>query len=165
MQSSNSFLVVCAAAAACVVVSCAHQTGARAKAQAPQAPQAQAEVKPGAETTGRAAAQETNAQTKAQAPQAPQPQAEANPKAETPGNAAAQARADKAAQAQAKADREKGKASLAKGPLTFRPIEAPPLPISAEKQQALSDLLAKYKADEVTPEQYHEQRAKILAGP
>jgi ribonuclease E len=42
---------------------------------------------------------------------------------------------------------------------------APPLPISADKQQRLADLLVKYKADQITPEQYHTQRAAIIAEP
>ncbi|HEV2691333.1 MAG TPA: hypothetical protein VG347_00395 [Verrucomicrobiae bacterium] len=42
---------------------------------------------------------------------------------------------------------------------------APPLPISADKQQKLSDLLAKYKMDQVTPDEYQKQRAAILAEP
>jgi len=41
----------------------------------------------------------------------------------------------------------------------------PSLPISAEKEQRLQDLLVKYKADQITPEQYHTQRAAILAEP
>ena len=44
-------------------------------------------------------------------------------------------------------------------------LEGPALPISAEKHQRLQQLLQKYQADEVTPEQYHQQRAKILAEP
>jgi len=47
----------------------------------------------------------------------------------------------------------------------FRPIEGPPLNISAEKQQRLAELLRRYQADEVTPAQYHQERAKILAQP
>jgi hypothetical protein len=47
----------------------------------------------------------------------------------------------------------------------FTPIKAPPLPISADKQSRLADLLRKYQADQLTPEQYHQQRAKILAEP
>jgi hypothetical protein len=39
------------------------------------------------------------------------------------------------------------------------------LPISTEKQQKLADLLRRYQADQVTPSQYHEERAKILAEP
>ncbi|MDR3457156.1 MAG: hypothetical protein P4N60_06890 [Verrucomicrobiae bacterium] len=42
---------------------------------------------------------------------------------------------------------------------------APPLPISMDKQQKLQELLAKYKADQVTPEEYQKQRAAILAEP
>jgi len=39
------------------------------------------------------------------------------------------------------------------------------LPFSADKQRRLADLLVKYQADAITPEQYHQQRAKILAEP
>jgi hypothetical protein len=47
----------------------------------------------------------------------------------------------------------------------FAPIVAPPLPISAAKQQQLAALLAQYQADQISPEQYHTQRAAILAAP
>ena len=47
----------------------------------------------------------------------------------------------------------------------FPPLEGPPLPISSQKQQHLYELLQRYKADQVTPEQYQTERAKILAGP
>jgi hypothetical protein len=47
----------------------------------------------------------------------------------------------------------------------FTPIVAPPLPISAAKQQQLAALLAQYQADQISPEQYHTQRAAILAAP
>ncbi|HWH71089.1 MAG TPA: hypothetical protein VNT26_17005 [Candidatus Sulfotelmatobacter sp.] len=46
--------------------------------------------------------------------------------------------------------------------LRFQPLEGPALPIAADKQQSLAELLRKYKADEITPEEYHQQRAKIL---
>jgi hypothetical protein len=155
MQISNSFLVVCVAAAAClVVVSCAQETDTHAKVQAPQAPQAQPEVKPKADASDKAAAR---AQARDEAAKADKVMA------------ATQTQVDKAAKAeakaQAKANREKRQAPLPEGPLAFKPLEAPPLPVSVEKQQKLSDLLRKYKVDEVTPEQYHEQRAKILAEP
>lgn len=45
------------------------------------------------------------------------------------------------------------------------PIESPALPVSATKEERLTALLAKYKADEITPEEYHIQRAAILAAP
>jgi len=47
----------------------------------------------------------------------------------------------------------------------FQTLQGPPLPISADKQSKLADLLRKYQADLVTPSQYHEARAKILAEP
>jgi hypothetical protein len=47
----------------------------------------------------------------------------------------------------------------------FRPIEAPSLPISMSKEAQLQALLAQYKADQITPEQYFKQRAAILAQP
>jgi hypothetical protein len=42
---------------------------------------------------------------------------------------------------------------------------APPLPISQEKQQKLQALLGKYRADQVSPDEYQKQRAAILAEP
>ena len=49
--------------------------------------------------------------------------------------------------------------------LGLKPIVAPPLPISPAKEAQLLGLLERYKADEITPEQYHTERAKILAEP
>jgi hypothetical protein len=49
--------------------------------------------------------------------------------------------------------------------LGLKPIEAPPLPISAAKEAQLQALLAKYKADQITPVEYQKQRAEILAQP
>ena len=45
------------------------------------------------------------------------------------------------------------------------PIEAPPPAVPAAKEQRLQELLRKYRADEITAEEYHKQRAKILAEP
>ena len=47
----------------------------------------------------------------------------------------------------------------------FVPLEGPPLEISSEKHDRLNSLLQRYKADQLTPEQYQAERAKILAGP
>jgi hypothetical protein len=47
---------------------------------------------------------------------------------------------------------------------TFSPITAPPLPISQEQQSELQNLLSQYMANQITPTQYQEQRAKIMAG-
>ena len=45
------------------------------------------------------------------------------------------------------------------------PIVTPALPISMTKEQRLQALLGQYKSDQITPEQYHTQRAAILAEP
>jgi hypothetical protein len=47
----------------------------------------------------------------------------------------------------------------------MKQIAAPPLPISAGKEARLQALLEKYKADQITPDEYHQQRAAILAEP
>jgi hypothetical protein len=44
----------------------------------------------------------------------------------------------------------------------FPPLQAPDLDVPAEKQQRLAELLRRYRADEISPEQYHAERAKIL---
>ena len=49
--------------------------------------------------------------------------------------------------------------------LGLKPIESPLLPISAAQQAQLQALLEKYKANQITPEEYHNQRAEILAQP
>lgn len=50
-------------------------------------------------------------------------------------------------------------------PSGLSPIVPPPLPISAEKQAELQDLLSRYMADQISPSQYQDERAKILAQP
>jgi NAD(P)H-dependent FMN reductase len=47
----------------------------------------------------------------------------------------------------------------------LKPLPAPPSPFSGPKEARLADLLRQYKADEISPEQYHKQRAKILTEP
>ena len=47
--------------------------------------------------------------------------------------------------------------------MNFPPLEGPALPISTGKQQQLHELLQRYKADQITPEQYQSERAKILS--
>ena len=77
-----------------------------------------------------------------------------------PETATAQARkeAERAAEAQAKIKQAQAAAG-------FKPIAAPPLPISDSKAARLQELLKKYKADEITPEEYHKQRTAILTEP
>ncbi len=73
---------------------------------------------------------------------------------------AAQREAERQAEAAAKRARKSRVQSTA-----FEPLAPPALPISNEKQQRLAELLKKYKADQISPVQYHEQRAKILSEP
>jgi hypothetical protein len=47
----------------------------------------------------------------------------------------------------------------------FDPIAGPSSGLSPAKEQQLGQLLTRYQADEITPEQYHAERAKILAQP
>jgi hypothetical protein len=47
----------------------------------------------------------------------------------------------------------------------FEQITAPPLPISQQQQAELQSLLSQYLANQITPAQYQEQRARILAQP
>jgi hypothetical protein len=49
--------------------------------------------------------------------------------------------------------------------LGLKPIESPLLPVSAAQQAQLQALLIKYKANQISPEEYHNQRAEILAQP
>lgn len=45
----------------------------------------------------------------------------------------------------------------------YAPLVAPALPLSGTKEQRLQQLLEQYKADQITPAEYHAQRAKIIA--
>lgn len=57
----------------------------------------------------------------------------------------------------------KGRNNMAPQPAMNLPtLQGPPTGLSAEKQQKLDAILQQYRADQLTPEQYHEQRAKIL---
>jgi len=47
----------------------------------------------------------------------------------------------------------------------FQPIAPPPLPVSAQKEAELQALLAKYMANQVSPDEYQKERAAILAEP
>jgi hypothetical protein len=49
--------------------------------------------------------------------------------------------------------------------LGLKPIESPLLPVTATQQAQLQALLAKYKANQISPEEYYKQRAEILAQP
>ena len=55
-------------------------------------------------------------------------------------------------------------AATSSEPPPMTDLSGPVLPISAVQQQKLDALLQQYETDQISPEQYHEQRAKILAG-
>jgi hypothetical protein len=56
-------------------------------------------------------------------------------------------------------------ASYAGKTLGFKPVEAPPPPVSAQKQAELQTLLARYMANQISPDEYQKERAAILAAP
>lgn len=76
------------------------------------------------------------------------------------GNGADQAEMRKAAAEQQKREREMQKMAAKTGaPVTPPPADMTP----GSKEQRLYELLQKYKADQISPSEYHQQRAKILA--
>jgi hypothetical protein len=98
----------------------------------------------------------------------------------TNGTAAAQSAPAAKAEKKKKADKKKAAATQAatskastnapamkpaKQPAALQPISGPASPLSADKQKRLADILAQYRADKITPQEYHAQRAKILAEP
>jgi len=73
------------------------------------------------------------------------------------------ARQDAELQAEAAAKKRKKQESFkVSNKFNFPALSGPDSGISAEKQQQLDQLLKKYKNDEITPEQYHAERAKVL---
>jgi hypothetical protein len=157
MQIRRCYRVICMAAFALVVPS------TRADDTSTQAP-------PPTATSPQTITNKAELKKQAQAEAKAKKEAEKQAKAEAEAKKKAEAKAQKEAEAKAKA--EKGKsgqsatnaAALKKG-TSVQPIEAPPLPIPADKEQRLQELLKKYKADQLTPEQYQKERAKILAEP
>jgi hypothetical protein len=83
----------------------------------------------------------------------------------TTNTLAAKEPATKAKAEKAKSGQATTNAPVVKKGVMVKPIEGPPLPISADKDQRLQELLKRYKADQLTPEQYQTERAKILAEP
>src|SRR5690606_37701013 len=67
-----------------------------------------------------------------------------------------------AAEAQAKQSR--GKKLISVKSATQQAPAEPQRPLT-EKERKLAELLRRYKADEITPREYHQERAKILAEP
>jgi len=155
----------------------ADQQAADAKAKAKAAEQAaaaekktqkEAEAKAAADLKAKKTAEKAAAEAKAKA-DAQTAAAEKKAQKEAAKKAAAQKQAEDAAKAQAKVVKPvEAQPAVVTYPgknLGLNPIPAPTLPISAAKQEKLEALLAKYKADQISPEEYHVQRAAILAEP
>ena len=119
------------------------------------------------QTNSPAATTKTPAKTKAAA----KPQAKAVKKPDTTP-AAAQTPAKKAVEVKSNTKPAVTAVQQAKPAETDYPgkalgskaVEAPPPPVSAERAAALHALLARYMANEITPDQYQAERKKILAG-
>lgn len=81
-------------------------------------------------------------------------------------DAKARAEAEKAAAKQAEKEaKEAMKHGMMEPAPAFAPLEAPASSLPSSKEQRLQDLTDKYKADQISAEEYHAQRAKILAEP
>jgi hypothetical protein len=50
------------------------------------------------------------------------------------------------------------------GVWAYQPIAPPPAALSGTKSGRLAELLSRYRVDLITPEEYHQQRAAIVAG-
>lgn len=152
---------------------------ARQEAEKKMAAQQAAEAKAAA-AAGSQASQKPEADRAAQtAAMAERMNAEAQAKNTAPAtNSATKTKATGADQA-SKAKKEKKEKPVAAAPkngpvagsayegqdLGMKQISAPALPISSSKAERLQSLLDKYKADQITPDEYHQQRAAILAEP
>jgi len=55
--------------------------------------------------------------------------------------------------------------SVIHGTIAFQPMVPPPAAVSGPKAGRLAELLSRYRVDLITPEDYHKQRASILAEP
>jgi Ni/Co efflux regulator RcnB len=92
-------------------------------------------------------------------------QVKAKAKADAQQAAAAKAQAGTPGVAPAVKPPSPANASYAGKTLGFKPIEAPPPPVSAQKQVELQALLARYMANQISPDEYFKERAAILAAP
>jgi hypothetical protein len=129
------------------------QTKADKAAAKAKAKQAAADLKAKQDAEKQQAAQ------KAAQAQAAQTAAKAKPDQKQPSTAVVAAKPAVAGQAAS------GTNSYIGQDLGFEPIVAPALPISASKEARLNALLEQYKADKISPEDYHRQRSAILAEP
>jgi membrane protein involved in colicin uptake len=116
---------------------------------------AEAKAREGADARAKRDIEKLNTEQKAKA------RAEARKRSE--------AEAQSIAAARAREDRPKRKApsagATARNGANISAELPPPNGLNVSKQQRLADLLEDYKQDKITPSEYHEKRAKILAEP
>lgn len=90
-------------------------------------------------------------------------------KAAEAATAKTRAQEEKRAEAAARAEAEKQAATAKAKPRIetseFAPMVPPPSTLSGTKESRLAELTRRYKADEITPEEYHKERARIIAEP
>ena len=157
MQISKSFLLVCAVSCAAVLPLRAAEPAAQPSAAPAALPTADSESIAKARETLRQKMKELDAQplalTNAPASAAAKPApAKPMPTATKP-------------EAKPAAEKAPKKPAAVKSAPVFPAIQGPASPVSGDKQQRLAELLRKYKADELTPEEYHVQRTKIMGEP
>ena len=193
MQISKFLLCLCALALCAGMAVHAEDTPAQAAARAAMmkqmqelqggsasAPQTSAPAKSAPAATAKppaAVAPAANKTSTAAPAQMPAASSTSNlpPAAPQPGDTAAQATARAALEAKmaelgtpytpAPVVAAQGTMPTARSASTMgQPIVAPPLPISTAQEQKLQSLLSLYRANQISPQQYQEQRAAILAG-
>jgi hypothetical protein len=111
----------------------------------------------------------------AAAPATPSAVAETKPAKAAPADtrdaaimaAVAEARAKQKEEAKVRKEEPPGKPIEvgAATPGVLTPLFPPPMPLSSTKERRLRELLYRYTNDQISPEQYHQQRTKILAEP
>jgi len=139
---------------------------AKAKQEADQAA-AEATAKAQAKAKAKADAQQTAAELKAKkdAEAAAKKQAGAQTMAPPSGVAAAPPAKPAAPEvAPAVKPPPPANANYAGKTLGLKPIVAPSPPVSPQQEEALQALLAKYMANQISPDEYQKERAAILAG-
>ena len=124
------------------------------------------------EAAEKKAEQARAAKAKAQADAEKKTQADADKKAKAKAEADAKARAAnkpapaaQAAKPAKPAKKARPAAEKIEAAIPLAPLAGPASNLPATKEQSLQALLEQYKADKISAEEYHQQRAKILAEP
>lgn len=115
---------------------------------------------PVAKPTAAKSANTKKAEKQAAAAEKKRAAAEAKAREDDQKAAAAEAKAR-----QAKKGKTKPELATETKPAALAPFEPPPSSVLGAKEIRLNELLSKYKAEAITPEEYHKERAKILAEP